>query len=459
LFEDKINGIFAISEEQLKLPKPTDEKIMSVFYAKYVTKDLFVFTIHDKKKLEFTIKHYAFDVKYNGSGFVDKNRNNIADEIFTALRTSTDSLINDIYFCSTKKQLSTPSSNSSTSLLSTSPGRKDRIQGGNKIVSLALQFSKQLQDLIDSIRLTKSHFIRCFKPNSLMLPNNFNTQMMKQQLKASGALEAIEVFFLGYPNRVTFQNFVNRYSSIVAVIGSSSPIFEKVCDCILEARQSGLLEVWKLAASKLVKIIPIIENVFYMLESQSRDMQNIKAADFNNGMKLGKTQIFLKSKIYDYLEEMNERAIHMFITRIQRLYRYHRLRKDLLLHTSDKYKMNSNTQIKNSISLKCIIYALISFSDHKKKKCVKYVAAIVTLQRFVKFTLSKLGRFKYLRKITLVQSCWRGYKIRLCRKIAAIGRNKLKYSKSFHFGMWSRLFSMSKAKRTILRKYLVYRVS
>lgn len=88
LFEHKSTGLFLLCDEQLKIPKPSDDKLVQSFYAKCALYKHFTASKGNKGKMEFVINHFACDVKYKATGFVDKNRNEIAQEIFDCYQNS-----------------------------------------------------------------------------------------------------------------------------------------------------------------------------------------------------------------------------------------------------------------------------------------------------------------------------------------------------------------------------------
>ena len=93
LFEHRSTGLFLLCDEQLKIPKPSDEKLMQSFYSKCSGYKHFSASKSDKGKMEFVVNHFACDVKYSGRGFVDKNRNEIATELFDCFQDSSISFI------------------------------------------------------------------------------------------------------------------------------------------------------------------------------------------------------------------------------------------------------------------------------------------------------------------------------------------------------------------------------
>jgi myosin-5 len=73
------------------------------------------------------------------------------------------------------------------------------------------QFSVQLRELRERIERTSPHYVRCLKPNELLLPNRFDPCIIADQLRCAGVLEAIRVSRVGFPQRYLHDSFVSRY--------------------------------------------------------------------------------------------------------------------------------------------------------------------------------------------------------------------------------------------------------
>lgn len=54
------------------------------------------------------------------------------------------------------------------------------------------------------------HFVRCLKPNSDKLSNNFDMQLVLDQVKCLGVLDTVRIRRLGYPIRYRFSDFVDK---------------------------------------------------------------------------------------------------------------------------------------------------------------------------------------------------------------------------------------------------------
>ena len=76
-------------------------------------------------------------------------------------------------------------------------------QGGRR--TLANEFKSQLKALMNELRSTQSHYIRCIKANSQKRPRIFEGGSCLEQLKCAGVFEAVTIRKNGYPFRYTFE--------------------------------------------------------------------------------------------------------------------------------------------------------------------------------------------------------------------------------------------------------------
>ena len=78
-------------------------------------------------------------------------------------------------------------------------------------MSLSLLPQEQLNKLMDTLRSTQPHFVRCIIPNHEKKAGKIAAQLVLDQLRCNGVLEGIRICRLGFPNRVLFQEFRQRY--------------------------------------------------------------------------------------------------------------------------------------------------------------------------------------------------------------------------------------------------------
>ena len=104
---------------------------------------------------EFLVNHYAGVVKYDVTGFLDKNKDELVTNLKEVMQTSEDSFIRDVLF-------SVDSSNNNN---------YSRIR--TKKESQGRQFRKQLKSLMSTLNSSQPHYIRCIKPNQEKRANMF----------------------------------------------------------------------------------------------------------------------------------------------------------------------------------------------------------------------------------------------------------------------------------------------
>merc|ERR1712156_275090 len=78
-------------------------------------------------------------------------------------------------------------------------------------------------ELMGTLHRTEPHFIRCIVPNTHKQPLVVETELIMHQLTCNGVLEGIRVCMLGFPNRMLYPDYKNRYAILgAAEIASSS---------------------------------------------------------------------------------------------------------------------------------------------------------------------------------------------------------------------------------------------
>lgn len=178
IIENKF-GLIDLLNEECRLPKGNDKNFTNKLLNAYKKSGY----ISQNKKFadtRFQINHYAGYVEYTATGFYDKNKNIISNEI--------NNVIDNINIFS------------------------NEIKKSSKTV--IIDFKNQLKKLICEIDDTNPFYVRCIKPNDQNISNNFDRIRVNEQLKYSGILEAIRVARAGYPIRFLKSDFVNKYNIV-----------------------------------------------------------------------------------------------------------------------------------------------------------------------------------------------------------------------------------------------------
>lgn len=96
------------------------------------------------------------------------------------------------------------------------------------------RFSDSLQQLLDSMSRCNPWFVRCLKPNNDKTPMRFDMPVVLEQLRYSGMLDTIKIRKSGYPVRMKFQHFVERYSYLLPGNLPRGTPYRDLCRAILD---------------------------------------------------------------------------------------------------------------------------------------------------------------------------------------------------------------------------------
>ncbi|KAE8226689.1 hypothetical protein CF319_g739 [Tilletia indica] len=153
----------------------------------------------------FTVKHYAGNVEYRTEGWLDKNKDPLNDNLTRVMSESTDRFVAGL-FAEYAADDDAPSGNTAGG--PTAPKR--RIKRG-AFRTVAQRHKEQLSSLMSQLSSTQPHFVRCIVPNPNKKPGVMDVPLVLEQLRCNGVLEGIRIARLGYPNRLLFSEFRNRY--------------------------------------------------------------------------------------------------------------------------------------------------------------------------------------------------------------------------------------------------------
>ena len=90
------------------------------------------------------------------------------------------------------------------------PGR-GRGGGGNKKKTVSRTFSESLNQLMEKLRATEHHYIRCLKPNQTLKAGDWDNDFMFKQLAYSGTLEVTQIRKAGLNVRRPLKHFYMYY--------------------------------------------------------------------------------------------------------------------------------------------------------------------------------------------------------------------------------------------------------
>lgn len=224
LLAKKPVGIFHLLDDESNFPRASDLSFLEKCHYNHALNELY-----SRPRIgaqEFGINHYAGQVWYCVEGFLEKNRDAIRTDVFELLSSSKLQILNEM-----TRQLRAQRE-SGKSLPKGANGRFVTMKP--RTPTVAARFSDSLQQLLQSMAKCNPWFVRCIKPNNDKQALRMDMPCVLQQLRYLGMLDTIQIRRMGYPVRLRFQHFVERYRHMLKnPLPRGSP-YRDLCRNVLE---------------------------------------------------------------------------------------------------------------------------------------------------------------------------------------------------------------------------------
>ncbi|XP_062852568.1 unconventional myosin-VIIb [Trichomycterus rosablanca] len=243
-------NIFSLIDEESHFPKGTDITLLNKMDKEHGKTKIYI-PPKNSYDTKFGIEHFAGPVFYDSTGFLEKNRDALSQDLILLVETSSNKLLKQIFHadlsdCDVKsrtnpKMIITPKST-----------MRQMTDTKKRVPTLCWQFRKSLDALMKTLTACQPYFIRCIKPNDFKKPMLFDRELCHRQLRYSGMIETIRIRKAGYPIRHTFQEFLDRYRVLLssAVCDPKTEIAKACCESICK----NVLSVgddWKIGKTKV----------------------------------------------------------------------------------------------------------------------------------------------------------------------------------------------------------------
>ncbi|XP_034646546.1 myosin-15 isoform X4 [Trachemys scripta elegans] len=266
---EKPLGILSILEEECMFPKATDMTFKAKLYDNHLGKspNLQKPRIDKKKKFEahFELLHYAGAVPYNIIGWLEKNKDPLNETVVGIFQKSANKLLGSLF----ENYVSADCVDHSA--------EKKRKKGAS-FQTVSSLHKENLNKLMTNLRSTAPHFVRCIIPNETKTPGAMDAYLVLHQLRCNGVLEGIRICRKGFPNRVIYADFKQRYRIL-----NPAAIPE---DKFVDSRK---------ASEKLLGSLDIDQTQY----------------------RFGHTKVFFKAGLLGQLEEMRDHRLSKILTMIQ----------------------------------------------------------------------------------------------------------------------------------------------
>ncbi|CAE6451317.1 unnamed protein product [Rhizoctonia solani] len=153
----------------------------------------------------FIIQHYAGRVEYRTDGWLEKNKDPLNDNIGRVMASSNEPFISTLFADFVDAGAGVVGGAGAAF-----GGVKKRVKKG-AFRTVAQGHKERLANLMTTLQSTQPHFVRCIVPNGFKKPGRLDVPLVLDQLRCNGVLEGIRIARLGYPNRLPFAEFRQRY--------------------------------------------------------------------------------------------------------------------------------------------------------------------------------------------------------------------------------------------------------
>ncbi|ULU11166.1 hypothetical protein L3Y34_014981 [Caenorhabditis briggsae] len=269
---DKPMGLMSTLDDVCLFPQGNDQSFVQRLndthsqHPKYVVPEI-------RSRSDFAVVHYAGRVDYQASGWRVKNMDPLNENVIDVLKAAKESIILDMWkdiadVCS----LSAADSGSDTGVFGSRMPKKGMFRTVSQL------YKEQLTRLMSTLNNTNPHFVRCIIPNHEKKHGVLNAHLVLDQLRCNGVLEGIRICRQGFPTRLPFHEFRQRYEKLLAN------------DVIPAGFMDG-----KEAVRRIIQFLEVDDNLF----------------------RIGQSKIFFRAGVVAEFEEMRDQKLSALIESFQ----------------------------------------------------------------------------------------------------------------------------------------------
>ncbi|XP_015680592.1 myosin-10-like isoform X1 [Protobothrops mucrosquamatus] len=275
-------GLLALLDEECWFPKATDKSFVEKVSQEQGSHPKFQKPRQLRDKADFCIIHYAGKVDYKADEWLMKNMDPLNDNVATLLHQSTDKFTAELWKDVDRiVGLDQVSGMGDLTFGSSYKTKKGMFRTVGQL------YKESLSKLMSTLRNTNPNFVRCIIPNHEKRAGKLEPHLVLDQLRCNGVLEGIRICRQGFPNRIIFQEFRQRYEILTP-----------------NAIPKGFMD-GKQACERMIKALELDPNLY----------------------RIGQSKIFFRAGVLAHLEEERDLKITDIIVSFQAAARGYLARK------------------------------------------------------------------------------------------------------------------------------------
>ncbi|XP_062376914.1 myosin-7-like [Sardina pilchardus] len=197
---EKPMGIMSILEEECMFPKASDATFKAKLYDNHLGKNACFQKpriVKGRPEAHFSLVHYAGTVDYNIGNWLVKNKDPLNETVVGLFQKSTLKMLCALF-----------ANYAGADSVQEAGGKKKK---GSSFQTVSALHRENLNKLMTNLRSTHPHFVRCIIPNETKTPGAMENPLVMHQLRCNGVLEGIRICRKGFPNRIQYADFKQRY--------------------------------------------------------------------------------------------------------------------------------------------------------------------------------------------------------------------------------------------------------
>ncbi|KAG5268299.1 hypothetical protein AALO_G00211000 [Alosa alosa] len=264
---EKPMGIMSILEEECMFPKASDATFKAKLYDNHLGKNACFQKpriVKGRPEAHFSLVHYAGTVDYNIGNWLVKNKDPLNETVVGLFQKSNLKMLCALF------------ANYAGAESAQEAGAKKK--KGSSFQTVSALHRENLNKLMTNLRSTHPHFVRCIIPNETKTPGAMENPLVMHQLRCNGVLEGIRICRKGFPNRIQYADFKQRYRILNPAAVPEGQFIDN-----------------KKGAEKLLGSLDIDHEQY----------------------RFGHTKVFFKAGLLGVLEEMRDDRLALIITGLQ----------------------------------------------------------------------------------------------------------------------------------------------
>ncbi|XP_039284577.1 unconventional myosin-IXa [Nilaparvata lugens] len=288
--------------------------------------------LFEPKPLEqrtFGIQHFAGNVVYDATDFLDTNKDVVPDDLVAVFHKQSCNFgfATHLFGSELKALFSMDTAPRGVSFRISPTSHSDLLNGDEPVSTLTQDFHTRLDNLLRTLVHARPHFVRCLRANSTETPGRFDKATIMKQIRSLQVLETVNLMAGGYPHRMRFKAFNLRYK-LLAPFGKLKRCEERALDdCLL--------------------ILQCLEEKHSLKAAQQAQSPT---SQVSTSWAFGKRHIFLSEGVRQQLERLRWEMRHRAAVLIQSTWRgwHMRSRWPLIRRNLEQLHIQSPSQLNNT---------------------------------------------------------------------------------------------------------------